>query len=74
MRRFKHIYCILLFGYLLGIHNGNVAIWKGDDPKPLRVFPYSASSLPEAERQLLEKGIPIDNLRELTRYIEDYCS
>ena len=74
MKKFRNLYCILLLGYLLGIHNGNVALWKDGDPKPLRVFPYSAASLPEADQRLLEKGIPIDSLGDLTRYIEDYFS
>ncbi|MBO5953953.1 MAG: hypothetical protein J6Q53_07540 [Oscillospiraceae bacterium] len=74
MKKYRNIYCMLLLGFLLGIHNGNVALWKTDDPKPLRVFPYAASSLPEADRKLLEKGIPIDSLGELTRLIEDYFS
>lgn len=74
MKRFHNVCLILLLGFLLGIHNGNVALWKDNDPKPLRVFSYPASSLPEADRRLLEKGIHIDSLGELTRLIEDYFS
>ena len=66
--------CALLATYLLGTHDGNVALWKGQDPEPVKVFPYSASQLPEDARKQLEAGIPINSLRELRSLIEDYFS
>ena len=64
----------LLFGFLLGVHNGNVALWEDGKADPIRVFPYSASNLPTADRQALEKGIHLDNKLQLIRLIEDYLS
>lgn len=58
--------------YLLGIHDGKIALWSGDDPEPLKVFPYKASMLPEADRQRLEAGIPIDSMDELRKLAEAY--
>lgn len=64
----------MLAVYLLGIHDGKVALWKGEDPEPVKVFPYSASLLPEDARKQLEAGIPIDSIKELRQLIEDYFS
>ena len=68
------IYSILLLGLLLGVHNGNVALWKDDNPKPIYVTPYPASMFPEADQALLQKGIRFKNFKELSGYIEDYFS
>lgn len=65
---------LLLFGFLLGIHNGKIALWKDDDPEPIRVFPYQASLLPEKDQDALEQGIHIRDRSQLTRILEDYLS
>ena len=64
----------MVLGFLLGIHNGNIALWKDDDPEPAKVFPYRAELLPEADRKELERGIRIDNFRDLNRLLEDLLS
>lgn len=66
--------CAILSLYLLGIHDGKVALWKGDDPEPIRVFPYRASMLPEEAQSKLKAGIPIDSMEDLNRLIEAYLS
>ena len=66
--------CALLAVYLLGIHDGKVALWSGDDPEPETVFPYHVSMLPKEARELLEQGIPINSMEELNRLIETYLS
>lgn len=65
---------LLLLGFLVGIHDGYVAIWKDEDPQPVYVSPISADALPEQDRQALEKGIHLPNAEALTKAIEDYCS
>lgn len=65
---------ILLLGFILGTHQGYIALWKDGNAKPIRVFPYSASSLPTADRQALEQGIPIESRDDLLRLLEDYLS
>lgn len=65
---------IVLLGFLLGIHEGKIALWKGNDPEPLRVFPYSAELLPETDQKALEKGIKIDSMKQLYSLLEDYLS
>ena len=65
---------VLMFGFLLGIHHGYVALWHDGDTNPVEVFPYRAEMLPKADRQALKKGIVIENEEELTRLLEDYLS
>ena len=64
----------LIFGFLLGIQDGNVALWEDGKANPIRVFPYSANNLPPADRKALEKGIHLDSKLQLIQLIEDYLS
>lgn len=65
---------ILLFGFILGIHEGKVALWKENSPKPIKVFPYQASLLPEADQQRLKEGVHVESISQLRKLIEDYFS
>ncbi len=72
-KRLSLLLCqFLLFGFLLGVRNGRIALWKYDNPTPIKVFPYSVSALPKQARQELEKGIPIDSMEDLERLLEKY--
>lgn len=64
----------LLIGFLLGIHNGRIALWKEPDPEPCRVFPYSAAVLPQEIREALRKGIRIESETDLDRLLENLLS
>lgn len=74
VKKLSYLYCILAFGFLLGIHQGRIALWKDDDPQPVKVFPYYASMLPKADQQALEKGIYLDDDTDLRKLLEDYLS
>jgi hypothetical protein len=74
MKKLSYLYCILCFGFLLGIHDGRIALWKGDDPEPVKVFPYFASMLPEADQRALQNGIHLDEDADLRKLLEDYLS
>ena len=65
---------ILSIGLILGVYEGRIALWKGNDPTPLQVFPYPISTYPEQDRTLLEAGIPIDSESRLHSLLEDYLS
>ncbi len=65
---------IAVLGLLLGIHDGHIALWDGNDPEPIRVFPYRAELLPAADQAALEKGIVLDSVQELRRLLQDYLS
>lgn len=68
------IYLTLIFAFILGSHEGFVALWRSPGGEPDQVFPYSVSSLPRADQQRLEKGIVIESREELMRLLEDYLS
>ena len=70
----KQLAADLLAGYLLGIRGGRVALWKRDDPKPLRIFPWSATMMPQKIRSALEQGIYVDEDSDIGRLIQDMIS
>lgn len=74
MKIIRHISMIILTGFLLGIHDGYVALWEDEDPQPVQVFPYRAELLPEADRAALRKGIRAESAQEMARLLEDYLS
>lgn len=74
-KKISHLLSMLLaFTFLLGIHDGKVALWQEDDPKPVKVFPYRASMLPDDAQEQLKKGIRIESMEDLDRLIEAYFS
>lgn len=75
MKKIIHmIYCTMLLGFLLGIHNGQIALWKDEDPQPMMILPYKAESLPIKERMLLKKGIRFDSLEQIEKIVSEYLS
>ena len=74
MKKQRLLASILLFGFLLGVYEGKVAVWMDGKKDPVRVFPYSVSMLPKADQRKLEDGLHFNNLTELKRFIEDYLS
>lgn len=65
---------VLFFGFLLGIHEGKIALWKNEDPQPVKVFPFYAKFLPSADRRALEEGIRFESVEDLQRLLTDYMS
>ena len=74
MKKYKLISSILVFGFLLGIYEGKIALWSDAKKEPIRVLPYSASMLPKKDQQRLKKGIRFNSLNELKSFVEDYIS
>lgn len=70
----RYRYLALIFTFLLGVHEGFVALWRSPAPEPEIVFPYRVSALPPADRKRLEEGIEIGSKDELMALIEDYLS
>ena len=65
---------ILLAGFILGSHNGYLALWTGDTIDPDRIYPYRISMLPPEDQKALAKGVPAKDILELTQLLEDYLS
>ena len=74
MKGIQKISLTLFIGFLLGISDGYITLWKDSGGYPLQVFPYRAEMLPPADQQALEKGIYITGKQDLARLLEDYLS
>lgn len=59
-------------GFLLGIKDGYIALWKDPDPQPYRIFQIRADTLPPADQLLLQRGIRADSPQQLWMLLEDY--
>ena len=57
---------------LLGVKNGYLTLWKGEDPQPVQTFPVRVSSLPLSDQLLLRQGIRVENEDALQALLEDY--
>ena len=64
---------IFAAGFLIGVYEGKIALWKDGSNIPT-VFPYRASLLPRDDRKKLEQGIRIENEDQLIQLLEDYLS
>ena len=50
---------ILLLYLTLGCFRGYLALFDKGASEPKQIFPCQVSSLPDADREALEKGIPV---------------
>lgn len=74
MKFYRQLYLALVLSFILGVQDGNIALWKKGSPEPITVFPYRADSLPEADRKALEQGIELESRQDLLELMEDYLS
>ena len=65
---------ILVLTLYLGVHNGNVALFRKGHTVPVQVYPYPVSSFPEKEQNALAAGIPITSRKQLAELLEAYLS
>lgn len=65
---------LLIFGFLLGVYEGKIALWQDGKEKPIKVTPYEVTMFPEDDQQKLKNGIHVESLKELQKLIEDYFS
>ena len=74
MKKQKILCNLLILGFLLGVYEGKIALWKDNQAKPMKVFPVQVSILPESDQRALQKGIRVKNLNQLYKMLEDYLS
>ena len=65
---------LLAFGFLLGIRNGRLALWRDDDPHPEQIYDIRADTLPPADRLRLRQGIRLESREEVWLLLENYLS
>ena len=63
---------LLLTGFLIGIHNGQIGIWKQQDPQPMRTIPCPSWMLSQKQQQMLQQGIPIDSIEDLENMLTNF--
>lgn len=74
MKRMNYFCFAMLFGFLLGIHHGYIALWKDESTEPIQIFPYKAENLPSVDQKALAHGIPLRDDSALAQLLEDYLS
>ncbi len=60
--------------YLLREKDGLVAVYKSGENRPLRMTGIETTLLRRADRAMLEKGIPAEDLSEVLTLLEDLGS
>lgn len=63
---------VLLAGFLLGIRDGRLALWRDGDPHPVQIYDIRADSLPPADQLQLRRGIRIESREALWLLLENY--
>ena len=63
---------LLVFGFLLGIRNGRLALWRDGEPHPEQIYDIRADSLPPADRLQLSRGIRAQSREEVWQLLENY--
>lgn len=65
---------LLVFGFLLGIRNGRLALWRDGEPHPEQIYDIRADTLPPADRLRLRQGIRLESREEVWELLENYLS
>lgn len=73
MRKIFYV-AVFLLGLYLGMHNGNLALWRDGNTEPEKVFPIKVALYPKIDQAALEKGIPIEDTEGLKKLLEDFLS
>ncbi len=70
-RIFLPVMAIMLY---LGVHDGNLALYRQGHTVPVQVYEVSVSLFPKEDQSALAAGIPIENQKQLTELLEAYLS
>lgn len=68
----KQAAMVLALGFLLGIRDGKLTLWRDGIERPEQVYDIRADSLPPADQLLLERGLRCDSREELWQVLENY--
>jgi hypothetical protein len=60
--------------YTLGVWEGQLAVFEGEDPYPAQLLDVAVAGLPKEEQQRLEQGLLVQTEQELYVLLEDYTS
>ena len=62
----------LCMGFLLGIRDGKLTLWREGESHPDQIFDIRADSLPPADQVLLARGIRLEDRQALWEILENY--
>ena len=62
----------LCMGFLLGIRDGKLTLWREGESHPEQVYDIRADTLPPADQILLAQGIRVEDRQELWELLENY--
>ena len=62
----------LVCGFLLGIHEGRLTLWRDGEDRPEQIYDIRADSLPPADRLQLSRGIRARSREEVWQLLENY--
>lgn len=74
MKFYRKILPVLVLSLYLGVHNGNLAIFRQGYSVPLQVYTQPVSAFPLKDQRALGAGIPITSKRQLAELLEAYLS
>ena len=63
---------VLIMGFLLGIREGKLALWREGESHPEQIYDIRADSLPASDQLQLRRGIRVESREELWRLLENY--
>lgn len=58
--------------YTIGVWEGQVAVFEGEQPFPKQVFEVAVNTLPEELRRKIVDGVPAYSEAQLSVLLEDY--
>ena len=64
----------LVLTAILGLQEGNLALWHIGTDLPVQVFPYRTDTLPPEVRRDLEDGITFSDMDDALEAAENFCS
>jgi hypothetical protein len=63
---------VLVMGFLLGIRDGKLTLWRDGRTQPEQVYDIRADSLPPADQLQLRRGIRVEDREQLWLILENY--
>ena len=75
VKMLSRLFCfVLMMSFLLGVHDGRLAMWKDEDPTPCKVFPCPIIVLPKTVQQQLKTGIRLQTMDDVNQLLENFLS
>ena len=64
----------MMLSLILGSWKGYIAIFNQGEAEPRQIFPNTVASLPPADQEALNQGIPVRTEQQMQQLLEDCLS